>query len=306
MGDKVAVIGAGFVGAMTAQRIVEKDLADVILMDVVDGLPQGKALDIMQSAAVEGFQARVDGTNDFSALKGSRVVVITAGFARTPGMTREELAMKNGGIVRSVAEKIKTDAPDAIVLMVTNPMDVMTQLAWKVTGFPAKRVIGMGGVLDSARYQLFLAEEMGVSIRDVEALVLGGHGDSMVPVDRYTCLKGMPVSRFVKQDRLQAIIDRTKNGGAEIVKLLKTGSAFHAPSASAVVMVEAILRDTRRVLPASVYLEGEYGIQGVYIGIPIKLGAAGVEEKYEVELTPDELDALRKSADVVKQTFEAL
>jgi malate dehydrogenase len=306
MGDKVAVIGAGFVGAMTAQRIVEKDLADVILMDVVDGLPQGKALDIMQSAAVEGFQARVDGTNDFSALKGSRVVVITAGFARTPGMTREELAMKNGGIVRSVAEKIKADAPDAIVLMVTNPMDVMAQLAWKVTGFPAKRVIGMGGVLDSARYQLFLAEEMGVSIRDVEALVLGGHGDSMVPVDRYTCLKGMPVSRFVKQDRLQAIIDRTKNGGAEIVKLLKTGSAFHAPSASAVVMVEAILRDTRRVLPASVYLEGEYGIQGVFIGIPIKLGAAGVEEKYEVDLTPDELDALRKSADVVKQTFEAL
>lgn len=306
MEDKVAVIGAGFVGTMTAQRIVERDLADVVLIDVVDGLPQGKALDIMQSAAVEGFQSRVDGTNDFSALKDSRVVVITAGFARTPGMTREELAMKNGAIIRSVSEKIKVTAPDAIVLMVTNPMDVMAQLAWKVTGFPAGRVIGMGGVLDSARYQLFLADEMGVSIRDVEALVLGGHGDSMVPVDRYTCLKGIPVSRFVKQDRLQAIIDRTKNGGAEIVKLLKTGSAFHAPSASAVVMVEAILRDTKRVLPASVYLEGEYGIQGVYIGIPIKLGAAGVEEKYEVDLTPDELDALRKSADVVKETFGAL
>jgi len=248
---KVSVVGAGFVGTMTAQRIVEHDLAHVVLVDIVEGMPQGKALDIAQSAGIEGFDVKITGTNDFSEIRGSRIVVVTAGFARLPGMSREELAAKNGKIIQSVTERVKTYAPECILLMVTNPVDVMTQLAWKVSGFPAHRVVGMGGVLDSARYQLFLAEELGVAPREIEALVLGGHGDSMVPVGRRTTLKGVPVGQLVKPERHQAIIERTRYGGAEIIGLLKTGSAFHAPSAAVFVMVEAILRDSKRVVPAS-------------------------------------------------------
>ncbi len=303
---KVSVIGAGLVGTMAAQRIVEHDLADVVLVDIVEGMPQGKALDIAQSAGVADFDATITGTNDFSEIRGSRVVVVTAGFARLPGMSREELAAKNGQIIKSVTEKIRDHAPESILLMVTNPVDVMTQLSWKVSGFPVDRVIGMGGVLDSARFQLFLARELGVPPREIEALVLGGHGDSMVPVARGTKLKGVPVSQLIKPERLQAIIERTKYGGAEIVGLLKTGSAFHAPSAAVFVMVEAILRDSKRILPASVYLDGQYGIRGCFIGIPVRLGAGGVEERYEIDLTAEELKALQRSADLVRKTFSEL
>lgn len=306
MRRKVSVIGSGFVGTMVAQRIAEKNLADVAIIDIIEGLPQGKALDISQSASLEGIDVKITGTNDFSEMKNSQIIVVTAGLARTPGMTREELAEKNGNIIRSVTEEIKKHAPECIIIVVTNPLDVMTQLAWKVSGFPAHRVIGMGGILDTARYKLFLAEELNVSIRDIQALVLGGHGDAMVPVEKYTTLNGIPISRLIKPERLRAIIERTKNGGAEIVKLLKTGSAWHAPSSSVMVMVEAIFRDSKRMIPAAVYLQGEYGINGIYIGAPITLGAAGVEEIHEIDLSDNELAALSLSADVVKKTFESL
>jgi len=278
MGKKVAVIGAGFVGTMTAQRIVEKNLADVVLLDIVEGLPQGKALDIMQSAPVEGFDMRITGSNDFADTKDSDIVVFTAGFPRTPGMSREELAAKNGGIIKSVMETVAKHAPNSIIIMVTNPLDVMTHLAWKISGFPAHRVMGMGGVLDTSRYRTFLAEELQVSTQDIETMVLGSHGDTMVPVDTLTTLKGIPVSRLMEKEKLDAIIERTKNGGAEIVNLLKSGSAWHAPSSSAVAMVEAILHDSKRVLSASAYLTGQYGIEDVHIGVPVRLGAAGIEK----------------------------
>jgi malate dehydrogenase len=306
MKDKVSVIGAGFVGTMTAQRIAEKNLAHVVLVDVIEGLPQGKAMDITQSAPLEGFAARITGTNDFSAIRDSVVVVVTAGFARMPGMTREELALKNGRVVKSVTEKIKEFAPEAIILMVTNPLDVMAHLAFKVSGFPARRVIGMGGVLDSARLRCLLAEELQMPPADVQALVLGSHGDTMIPISRYATVHGIPVSQLIRKDRLDALIERTKNSGAEIVGLLKTGSAFHAPSASVVFMLEAILTESPRVLPASVRLEGQYGISGVYLGVPIRLGPSGVEEIYELTLTGEESAALKKSADAAKKTFEDL
>lgn len=306
MNVQVSVIGAGFVGTMTAQRIVEKNLADVVLVDIIDGIPQGKALDIAQSASLEGFAAKITGTNDFSAIRGSRVVVVTAGFARTPGMTREELAVKNGRVVKSVTETIRDVAPEAIILMVTNPLDVMTQLAFNVSGFPARRVLGMGGVLDTARYRYLLSEELGVSPQDIQALVIGSHGDTMIPLARYTTVRGIPVDRFLAKDRLLSVIERTRTSGAEIVNLLKTGSAFHAPSASVVFMLEAILLGRPRILPASVLLEGQYGIHGVYLGAPIRLGPSGVEEICEVTLNEDESAALRRSADVAKETFERL
>ena len=306
MGKKVSVIGAGFVGTMTAQRIVEKNLADVVLLDIVEGLPQGKALDIMQSAPVEGFDRKIMGSNNFAETKDSDIVVFTAGFPRTPGMSRDELAMKNGGIVKSVVETVARHAIDSIIIMVTNPLDVMTHLAWKTSGFPAHRVMGMGGVLDTARYRTFLAEELNVSARDIETMVLGSHGDTMVPVDTHTTLKGIPVSRLMAKERLDAIIERTKNGGAEIVNLLKSGSAWHAPSYSAVSMVEAILRDSKRVLSASAYLTGQYGIEDVHIGVPVKLGSSGIEKIYEIALSAEELKGLKRSAEAVRETFENL
>jgi malate dehydrogenase len=306
MKDKVSVIGAGFVGTMTAQRIAEKDLARVVLVDVIEGLPQGKAMDIAQSAPLEGFAARITGTNDFSEIGDSRVVVVTAGFARQPGMTREELALKNGRVVKSVTEKIKTFAPEAILIMVTNPLDAMAQLGFHVSGFPSRRVIGMGGVLDSARFRALLAEELRVPAADVEALVIGSHGDTMIPLSRYATVHGIPVSRLIPREKLASITERTKNSGAEIVGLLKTGSAFHAPSASVVYMLEAILRESPRILPASVRLEGQFGISGVYLGVPIRLGPSGVEEIYELNLTEEELYALKKSAEAAKKTFQDL
>lgn len=306
MKNKVSIVGAGFVGTMAAQRIAEKNLADVVLVDIIEGIPQGKALDMAQSSALEDIDVTVKGTNEFSHMEGSDIVVVTAGFPRTPGMTREELSLKNGTVVKSVVEKIKEYAPACIIIIVTNPLDVMTHLAWKVSGFDSSRVIGMGGVLDTARYKYFLAEELNVSMKDIEALVLGSHGDTMVPVDRYTTLKGIPVSQFINKEKLDSIIERTKGGGAEIVKLLKSGSAWHAPSSSAVVMVEAILHDSKRIVPASAYLNGEYGITDTHIGVPVKLGASGVEEIFEITLTDTERDALKRSADIVKETFDNL
>jgi malate dehydrogenase len=306
MKNKVSIVGAGFVGTMAAQRIAEKNLADVVLVDIIEGIPQGKALDMAQSSALEDIDVTVKGTNEFSHMEGSDIVVVTAGFPRTPGMTREELSLKNGTVVKSVVEKIKEYAPACIIIIVTNPLDVMTHLAWKVSGFDSSRVIGMGGVLDTARYKYFLAEELNVSVKDIEALVLGSHGDTMVPVDRYTTLKGIPVSQFINKEKLDSIIERTKGGGAEIVKLLKSGSAWHAPSSSAVVMVEAILHDSKRIVPASAYLNGEYGITDTHIGVPVKLGASGVEEIFEITLTDTERDAIKRSADIVKETFDNL
>lgn len=306
MKNKVSIVGAGFVGTMAAQRIAEKNLADVVLVDIIEGIPQGKALDMAQSSALEDIDVTVKGTNEFSHMEGSDIVVVTAGFPRTPGMTREELSLKNGTVVKSVVEKIKEYASACIIIIVTNPLDVMTHLAWKVSGFDSSRVIGMGGVLDTARYKYFLAEELNVSVKDIEALVLGSHGDTMVPVDRYTTLKGIPVSQFINKEKLDSIIERTKGGGAEIVKLLKSGSAWHAPSSSAVVMVEAILHDSKRIVPASAYLNGEYGITDTHIGVPVKLGASGVEEIFEITLTDTERDALKRSADIVKETFDNL
>lgn len=306
MKNKVSVVGAGFVGTMAAQRIAEKNLADVVLVDIIEGVPQGKALDMAQSSTMEEIDVTIKGTNEFSHMEGSHIVVVTAGFPRTPGMTREELSLKNGTVVKSVVEKIKEYAPACIIIIVTNPLDVMTHLAWRVSGFEPSRVIGMGGVLDTARYKYFLAEELNVSVKDIEALVLGSHGDTMVPIDRYTTLKGIPVSQFINKEKLDSIIERTKGGGAEIVKLLKSGSAWHAPSSSAVVMVEAILHDSKRIVPASAYLNGEYGITDTHIGVPVKLGASGVEEIFEITLTDTELTALKRSADIVKETFDTL
>ena len=302
----ISVIGAGFVGTMTAQRIAEKNLGDVALVDIIEGVPQGKALDSAQSSSLEVFDATVTGTNDFSVVANSDIVVVTAGFPRTPGMTREELGLKNGTILKSVTEKITRFAPECILIIVTNPLDVMTHLAWEVSGFDAERVIGMGGVLDTARFKYFLSEELGASVNDIEALVLGSHGDTMVPVEEYTTLKGIPVSHFIPKDRLDAIIERTKYGGAEIVKLLKSGSAWHAPSASVVTMVEAILLDSKRVVTASTLLQGQYGISDTHIGVPVKLGRGGVEEILEVSLSDTELEALRKSAQIVKETYNKL
>jgi malate dehydrogenase len=306
MKHKVSVVGAGFVGTMAAQRIAEKNLADVVLVDIIEGIPQGKALDMAQSSALEDIDVTLKGTNEFSHMEASDIVVVTAGFPRTPGMTREELSLKNGTVVKSVVEKIKEYAPASIIIIVTNPLDVMTHLAWRVSGFESSRVIGMGGVLDTARYKYFLAEELNVSVKDIEALVLGSHGDTMVPIDRYTTLKGIPVSQFINKEKLDSIIERTKDGGAEIVKLLKSGSAWHAPSSSVVVMVEAILHDSKRIVPASAYLNGEYGITDTHIGVPVKLGASGVEAIFEITLTDTERDALKHSADIVKETFNNL
>ena len=306
MQSKVSIIGSGFVGTMTAQRTVEKNLADVILYDIVEDLPQGKALDISQSASIEKFDGRVTGTNDLSEIEGSDIVVFTAGFSRTPGMTREELALKNGGIIKSVTEKIKEYAPDTIIIMVTNPLDVMTHLAWQVSGFPPSRVMGMGGILDKARYKYFLSRELDVSVKDIETMVLGSHGESMVPVDSYTTLKGVPVSNYMKKEILDEIIERTKKGGAEIVNLLKKGSAWHAPSASVTAMIEAIINDSKRVFPVSTYLTGQYGISGIHIGVPVILGSSGVEKIFEIPISPGELAALRQSADIMKETFGGL
>ena len=302
MVNKITVVGAGNVGATAAQRIAEKELArTVVMVDVAEGIPQGKGLDQWQSAPIEGFDSRVIGTNGYEETADSDIVVITAGIARKPGMSRDDLLNTNAGIVKSVGEQIKRTSPNAIVIVVSNPLDVMCWVAKEATGFPRERVIGMAGVLDTARYRAFLATALDVSVRDIQAMVLGGHGDTMVPLISYTSVSGIPVTQLMDRSTLDAIVDRTRNGGAEIVKHLKTGSAYYAPSSGAVQMVEAIVNDQKRILPCSAWLEGEYGMKGLYLGVPVKLGRNGMERIVEVTLTDDERAALAKSADAVRE-----
>jgi len=299
--NKITVVGAGNVGATAAQRIAEKHLArTVVMVDVVEGVPQGKGLDQWQSGPVEGFDARVVGANDYEAAAGSEIFVVTAGIARKPGMSRDDLVKTNAGIVRSVSEQIKRVAPQSIIIVVSNPLDVMCYVAMKASGFPRERVLGMAGVLDTARYRTFLAEAMQVSVEDIQAMVLGGHGDTMVPLVSYTTVAGIPVTQLLAQDKLDAIVTRTRNGGAEIVAHLKTGSAYYAPSAAAVQMVEAIVLDKKRVLPCAAWLTGEYGLDKVYCGVPAKLGKGGLEQIIEVTLTDEERKALHASAEAVR------
>jgi malate dehydrogenase len=303
---KVTVIGAGNVGATAAQRIAEAGLADVVLVDIVEGLPQGKGLDLAEAAPVVGHDAAVTGTNDYADTAGSDIVVVTSGLARQPGMSRDDLMAKNAGIVRAVVEQAAKHSPDAILIVVTNPLDAMCHVAMQASGFPRERVIGMAGVLDSARFRTFIARELGVSVEDTHAFVLGGHGDTMVPLPRYSTVAGIPITELMSADRVQALVDRTANGGAEIVALLKTGSAFYAPAASTFEMVEAILRDRKRVLPCATYLQGEYGVDGLFVGVPVVLGAGGMERVIEIKLSADEQAAFDKSADAVRELVAKL
>lgn len=307
MVNKITVVGAGNVGATTAQRIAEKSLGrTVVMVDVAEGIPQGKALDQWESAPVELFDTRVIGTNGYDETANSDIVVITAGIARKPGMSRDDLLNTNAGIVKSVSEQIKRTSPNAIVIVVSNPLDVMCYVAKEVTGFPRERVIGMAGVLDTARYRSFLAEALDVSVQDIQAMVLGGHGDTMVPLVSYTTVAGIPIRQLMKDDQLAAIVQRARDGGAEIVKYLKTGSAYYAPSSGAVEMVDAIVRDRKRILPCAAWLQGEYGMSGLYLGVPCKLGRRGLEQVLEVELTADERAALDKSAAAVREPMSVL
>jgi len=300
---KVAVVGAGNVGATAAQRLAEKNLArTVVMIDVVEGVPQGKALDQWQSGPVEGFDTRVIGTNSYDAAEGAEVFVVTAGIARKPGMSRDDLVKTNAGIVRSVARDIARVAPKAIIVVVSNPLDVMCYVAMRASGFPRERVIGMAGVLDTARYRMLLAEAIDVSVEDIQAMVLGGHGDTMVPLVSYTTVSGIPISQLIDPARLQAIVDRTRNGGAEIVAFLKTGSAYYAPSASAVQMVEAIALDKKRILPCSAWLQGEFGLRDVFCGVPCKLGRGGLLGIIEITMTDAERAELHQSAEAVRAT----
>jgi malate dehydrogenase len=307
MVNKITVVGAGNVGATAAQRIAEKELArTVVMVDVAEGIPQGKGLDQWQSAPIEGFDSRVIGTNGYDETENSDIVVITAGIARKPGMSRDDLLNTNAGIVKSVGEAIKKSSPNAIVIVVSNPLDVMCWVAKEATGFPRERVIGMAGVLDTARYRAFLATALDVSVRDIQAMVLGGHGDTMVPLISYTTVSGIPITQLMDKATLDAIVDRTRNGGAEIVKHLKTGSAYYAPSSGAVQMVEAIVNDQKRILPCSAWLEGEYGMKGLFLGVPVKLGRKGLEKVLEVTLTADERAALEKSAQAVREPMSVV
>ena len=302
MVNKITVVGAGNVGATTAQRVAEKELArQVVLVDIMEGVPQGKGLDQWESAPIEGFDSRVIGTNGYDETANSEIIVITAGIARKPGMSRDDLLNTNAGIVKQVSENIRTTSPDAIVIMVSNPLDVMSYVAKEVTGFPRERVLGMAGVLDTARYRSFIAEELDVSVRDIQAMVLGGHGDTMVPLISYTSVSGIPVTQLLDRKTLDEIVDRTRNGGAEIVKHLKTGSAYYAPSSGAVQMAEAIVRDQKRILPCAAWLEGEYGMSDLFLGVPVKLGRGGMEKIIEVELTSKERVDLGKSAEAVRE-----
>jgi malate dehydrogenase len=307
MFGKITVVGAGHVGATTAQGIALRHLArEVVMVDIAEGIPMGKALDMYESGPIEGFDTRIIGTNGYEETAGSELVVITAGIARKPGMSRDDLLRTNASIVREVSEQVKTSSPDAIVIMVSNPLDVMAYVCKDVTGFPRERVIGMAGVLDTARYRTFLAMEMDVSVEDIQALVLGGHGDTMVPIVSMTTVSGIPVTHFIERGRLEEIIDRTRKGGAEIVGYLKTGSAYYAPAAAVTQMVESIVLDKKRILPSAAWLEGEYGQDGIFLGVPCKLGRTGLEEIIEVELTEDEAAALGKSADAVREIMAAL
>src|SRR5687767_2773595 len=303
---QVTVVGAGNVGASVAQRVAEGRLADVVLIDIVDGLPQGKALDLAEAAPVVGHDMKVLGTNDYADTAGSDIIVVTSGLARQPGMSRDDLLQKNAGIVKAVVEQSTRHSPDAILIVVTNPLDVMCHVAMSASGFPRERVLGMAGVLDSARFRTFIAEELGVSVEDTHAFVLGGHGDTMVPLSRYSTVAGVPITELLPADRVRALEERTANGGAEVVALLKTGSAFYAPAASTFEMVDAILRDRKRVLPCAVLLKGEFGTQDLFVGVPVVLGAGGMERVFEIELTADEQAAFDASAAAVKELVDKL
>ncbi len=303
---KITVVGAGFVGATAAHWAAAKELGDVCIVDIVEGLPQGKALDLLEASPVEGFDANIVGTNDYADTADSDVVIITAGLPRKPGMSRDDLLAKNTAIVKSVTEQIAKYSPNAYLIIVSNPLDAMVYVAHKVSGFPTNRVMGMAGVLDAARFRTFIAMELGVSVEDVTAFVLGGHGDTMVPLPRFSTVAGIPLPELLPADKIEALVDRTRNGGAEIVNLLKTGSAFFAPSASAVQMAESILKDKKRILPCAAYCDKEYGVGGYFVGVPVKLGAAGVEEVIEIKLLPEEKTAFDRSVEAVRNLVKNL
>jgi malate dehydrogenase len=306
MRRKITVVGSGNVGATVAHRLADKQLADVVLIDILEGIPQGKGLDLFESGPIEGYDARIRGTNDYVDTGGSDLVVLTAGFPRKPGMSRDDLLKANYDVVKGTVEQVVRHSPDCILIVVTNPLDAMAQTAYRVSGFSKNRVIGMAGILDTARYRTFLAEALNVSVQNVQGFVLGGHGDTMVPVPRYTTVAGIPVTELLPKEQLDQIIKRTANGGAEIVSLLKTGSAYYAPSAAVVEMIEAIFNDRKKILPCAAYLEGEYGIHGLFVGVPVKLGARGIEQIIEITLTPEEQAALERSANAVKELVEVI
>ena len=306
MRKKVSIVGAGNVGATAAHWIASKELADVVLIDIMEGIPQGKALDLLQAMPVEKRDSAIIGTNDYADTANSDIVIITAGIPRKPGMSRDDLLHTNYKIMQDVVSKVVKYSPNCIIIVVSNPLDAMAQAAFKLSGFSRNRVIGMAGVLDSARFRTFIAQELDVSVENVTAFVLGGHGDTMVPLARYSTVAGIPITELIEPAKLEALIERTRNGGAEIVKYLKTGSAYYAPSASAVEMVEAILKDKKKILPCAVHLEGEYGIKGLFVGVPVKLGANGLEQIIEIKLTADEQAALNKSADSVKELITVI
>jgi len=301
MDKKVTVVGAGHVGATTAQRLAEKELCDVVLIDIVEGVPQGKALDLAEAALIEKHDAKITGSNKYEASEGSDVVIITAGIPRKPGMSRDDLLSTNASIMKSVTENIAAFSPDAVLIIVSNPLDAMCHVAYKASNFHRNRVIGMAGVLDSARFRAFISMELNVSVENTHAFVLGGHGDTMVPLPRYSTVAGIPITELLSKERIDALIERTRNGGAEIVGLLKTGSAYYAPASAAVEMAEAVLKDKKKILPCAAYLKGEYGINDLFIGVPVKLGSNGIEEIIQIKLTEEENAALQKSADAVKE-----
>ena len=306
MNRKVTVVGSGHVGATAARRIATKELADVVLLDILEGVPQGKGLDMLEANPIEGSDARVLGTNDYADTAGSDIVIVTAGLARKPGMSRDDLLMKNHDIIRSVTENVVKHSPNTIVIPVTNPLDAMCQVVYRVSGFPRERVVGMAGILDSARMRSFIAMELNVSVENTHAFVLGGHGDTMVPLPRYSTVAGIPITELMDAATIDRIVKRTAGGGGEIVKLLGSGSAYYAPGSAVVEMVEAILKDKKKILPCAAFLQGEYGIRDLYVGVPVKLGARGMEEVVQITLTPDEQAALRKSADAVQELVSVL
>ena len=303
---KITVVGAGNVGATTAHWLVSKELGDVVLVDIIEGMPQGKALDLAQAGPIEGYDSCLTGSNGYRETADSDIVVITSGIARKPGMSRDDLLNTNAGIVGTVTTEVVRQSPNSIIIVVSNPLDAMCQVAFRKSGFPRNRVIGMAGILDSARMRTFLAQALNVSVENVTAFVLGGHGDTMVPLPRFSTCAGIPITELLSKDVIDKIVDRTRNGGAEIVSLLKTGSAYYAPSAAAVEMVEAILLDKKKILPCAAYLEGEYGINGLFVGVPVKLGASGIEEIIQINLTAEERAALQKSAAAVQELVNIL
>ncbi len=306
MKNKVSVIGSGHVGATVAQYIAERELADVVMVDIVEGLPQGKSLDLWEASPLRGFDSVLSGSNDYKDTVNSDIVVITGGLARKPGMSREDLLIKNAEIIKSITKEVAEKSPESFIVMVTNPLDIMTYLSWKISGFASQRVFGMAGMLDSARFRAFVARELNVSVRDTQALVLGGHGDSMVPLPRYCTVCGIPLPELIPQERIDSLVQRTRKAGGEIVAHLKTGSAYYSPGASVAEMVEAVLKDKKRLLPCAAYLNGEYGLKDVYVGVPVILGSGGVEKIIEIRLNDQEKEALASSAQKVKANIEKL